>query len=241
MVILHVASLFGNKSAGPTISVPKNVEYGNKFESVALYNCLPNKLDGLIEKDKIFLMEEYPFISSLPEPYNAPDIVVFQNMYITKFLKLSKELKKRNIPYVVVPRGCLTSAAQNKKKYKKIIGNLLFFNRFIKNASSINFLTENEYNESRKFKFKNYFINGNGINLNSKYKEFPSKSVDFIVTFIGRVEWYHKGLDYLVEAVNFEKDKFREKKFKFNIYGPDRINSYDKLKEMINNYKIDDL
>lgn len=241
MVILHISGLSGNKSAGPNINVSKNIEYGSKYANVALYNMCDNYLNGLIDKDKVFLMKDYPKISDLPKPFNHPDIVVFQSMYIKPFIKIYKEIKKNNIPYIITPRGSLTKAAQNKKKLKKIIGNILFFNKFIKNATSINFLTINEYKESKKFSFKNYYINGNGVDKKNKVKKYDDKRNKFIVTFIGRVEWYHKGLDYLIEAINLGKEDFRKNNFIFNIYGPDDFNSYKKLKNMISNYNIEDL
>lgn len=242
MIILHVSGLSGNKSAGPTITVTKNVEYGNKTNNkVALYNLSNSKLEGLIDQAKIFTSYEYPTISSLPKPFNEPDIVIFQSMYIKSFITVYKELKKSKIPYVITPRGALTQKAQNKKKLKKILGNILFFNRFIMEAKSINFLTQNEYNESNKFKFKNYYINGNGIDNQDKYRQFNNEHDNFIVTFIGRIEWYHKGLDYLVEAVNIGKEYFRKNKFVFNLYGPDDFNSYEKLNTMIDKYEISDL
>ena len=241
MVILHVAGLNGNKSAGPTTTVPKNVEYGSKYENVALYNLSDNKLEGIIEQDKIYLMKDYPNIANLLEPFNNPDIVIFQSMYIKGFIKVYKEIKKRNIPYIIVPRGSLTKSAQNKKRKKKIIGNLLFFNKFVKNSSSINFLTKNEYLESKCFKFNNYYINGNGIDSKTKFKDYTKKNNIFIVNYIGRIEMYHKGLDYLIEAINLGKEEFRKKKFIFNLYGPDHMNSLERLKNMINEYKINDL
>lgn len=242
MVILHVSGLSGNKSAGPTFTVTKNVEYGNKLKhDVALYNLYDNNLDEFIDKDKIFLLKDFPSISLLPKPFNNPDIVIFQSMYIKQFVHVYKELKKNKIPYVVTPRGSLTRKAQKKKKFKKVIGNLLFFNRFIKNASLINFLTENEYIESKCFKFKKYFINGNGIDIKGRHKNFDNTNNKFVVTFIGRIEWYHKGLDYLVEAINCGKDEFRKRNFVFNLYGPDSFNSYNKLNMLIKKYDISDL
>ena len=241
MTILHVSGLGGNRTSGLTISVPKNVEYGSEYAQVAFYNLINKNLEESINQEKIFLIKDYSSISSLPKPFNNPDIVIFQSMYIKPFIKIYKELKSLNIPYVITPRGALTEKAQNKKKIKKIIGNILFFNKFIEDAASINFLTQNEYKESNKFKFKNYYINGNGIDNKQKSKKFDNENNEFIVTFIGRIEWYHKGLDYLVEAINIGKDEFRKNNFIFNLYGPDDFNSYEKLNTMIKKYEIYDL
>lgn len=241
MVILHICGLNGDKSNGPTTNVTKNVTYSSKYEQTAFYNLADNTLNGLIDPNKIYLYKDYKNIKDLPEPFNNPDIVIFQSMYIKKFINIYKQLKKRNIPYIITPRGALTKTAQNKKKIKKILGNLIFFNKFIKNAVAINYLTKNEYEESKNFKIKDYFINGNGIEVPSRKRISNNKRNTFNVNFIGRIEWHHKGLDYLIEAINEGKKEFREKKFQFNLYGPDRLNSYSILNKKIIEYEIEDL
>lgn len=240
MIILHVACLTNNKSVGPNINVPKNVVYGNKFEQVALYNCNDNSNLIDIPTEKIFTTKQYDSICKLPEPYNKPDIVVFHSIYILKFLSISKYLNNNNIPYIIVPRGSLTLNAQKKKRIKKMLGNL-FFSRFISNAVAINFLTQNEYEESKYFDFKDYFILGNGMNLKPIKRDYKIKHSQFIVTFIGRIEWYHKGLDLLIEAINLGKEFFTKNHFIFNLYGPDDWGSIDKLNNMIKKYEIDNL
>lgn len=242
MVILHIASLSTEKFIGPNINVPKNVIYGNKYNKVALYNLNGNDIDSLENNKTLFKNSEYKIIDLLPEPFNNPDIVIFQGVYIYKFINIANKLKKKSIPYVITPRCSLTSAAQKKRSIKKIMGNFLFFNNFIKNAASINFLTKNEYLESKKFKFKDYYINGNGIELPKNTKKYNANVNDkFIVNFIGRIDWYHKGLDYLIEAINLGKNEFRKNNFKFNLYGPNRGNSVEKIQELIRKYNISDL
>ena len=52
----------------------------------------------------------------------------------------------------------MTKQAQNKRKLKKIIGNLLFFNKFIRGAAAIQYLTEEEKIESEKYEDFSEFI-----------------------------------------------------------------------------------
>lgn len=241
MIILHICNLNGNRSAGPTINVPKNIIYGNNYEKVGLYNCSDYELEGILHNN-LFTIAKYKNISSLPFPFNKPDIVVFHGIYIKHYIKVYYELRIKKIPYIIVPRGSLTAAAQNKKGLKKVIGNFLFFNKFVKNAETINFLTDNEHYESKKFRFKNYYINGNGIEIPKNHKKYGSKKRNnFVITFIGRIEWYHKGLDILIEAINYKKEDFRTNNIIFNLYGPDDFNSLKKLNEIIDKYKINDL
>ena len=242
MIILHVANLSKNRFAGPNINVPNNVIYSSKYEQVALYNC--NEVDPIVDMDQklLFKSNQYKTIDELPKPFNYPDIVIFHGLYTKKFCTIANQLKKKKIPYVIVPRGSLTALSQKKKSIKKKIGNLLLFNRFVRNSASIDFLTKNEYETSKNFKFNNYFICGNGVELVKNHKEYNRKNnKQKIVTFIGRIEWYHKGLDVLIEAINYKKEEFRNEKFKFNLYGPNIWNSYEKLQNMLDEYNIDDL
>lgn len=233
MVILHVASLNGNKSAGLTTNVPKNVIFESKYCEVALYNLYNYSFDGVIEKNKVFLEKDYPNISSLPEPFNKPDIVVFQSFYIPSFIKIYKELKNKMIPYTICPRGALTKNAQKKSKYKKIIGNLLFFNKIVKNAKFIHFLTENEYLESKKaFKFNDQVIIGNGFEIPKKKYTIKSRN-KFIITYIGRFSVFHKGLDFLVGTVNQKKEWFITNNVEIHLYGNSVYGGIEYLNEFV--------
>ena len=241
MIILHIAGLNNKRYAGPNINVPANVIYGNKYAKLGLYN---SNFDFENYKEQIsdyFIkssMKNYD-IRTLPTPYNNPDLVVFHSMYLMKHIFIAKKLKKYNIPYIIVPRVALTNKAQKKSWLKKKVANLLVFNRYIKNALAIHFLTENEYCESKKFKFKNYFIIGNGTEKKEKIKEYDDKQTSkFVITFIGRIEKYHKGLDILVETVKLGKKEFEEYGIEINLYGPDDNNSIKFLEERIKKYDI---
>ena len=166
-------------------------------------------------------------IKKLPEPFNKPDIVVIHEVYYKEYLKIGKNLKKNGIPYIIVPHGCLTVSAQNKKKIKKIVANFLLFNKFIKNAKAVQFLSENE-KQNTMFKFKS-FIGTNGVEIPVIKKETFNKSkVEFI--YIGRVDVEIKGIDLMIEAVCQKNNPYIRDNAYISLYGP----IFDKHKTMLN-------
>ncbi len=241
MIILHVANLDERKAAGPNINVPQNVIYGNKYEVVGLYNLKKSKIIFDIQNDKYFSIVDYKNISELPEPFNRPDIVVFQGMYEIEQCRVARELVKKKIPYIVVPRCSMTTAAIKSHELKKRIANILFFNSFIKNAEAIQFLTENEYEESKNsFRFKNYYILGNGIELpTQRYK--VKKRDYFKIVFVGRYNVYHKGLDVLLDAVKNNKDWFNNNNVVLCLYGSDSDNGLRFLESRVKGDNIDSI
>ena len=241
MVILHVAYLNNIKAKGPNINVPKNIIYGNLHENVGLYNICQSELAISIPDDKNFSIAQYESIESLPEPFNKPDIVIFQGLYYIKYCAMARKLIKQGIPYIIVPRCSMTWAAVHSKFLKKKIANILFFNRFVKHAKSIQFLTQNEYEESKKvFKFQDYYILGNGVEIPNTYYKVKDRK-EFKLVFIARYNIYHKGLDLLLEAVNNNIGWFRENFVTLNLYGNDSDNGLAFLKNYISKNGIDDV
>lgn len=214
------------------------------MKGVGLYNSSSNcevyreKIGDYFIKDD---MKEFD-VNTLPNPFDKPDLVVFHSMYLVEHIFIAKKLKKYNIPYIIVPRGALTLKAQRKKCLKKKIANIILFKKYVREANAIHFLTQNEYQESKNFKFKDYIICGNGTTKKEKTKKYNTTNSDkFIITFIGRIERYHKGLDILLDAVNLGKEDFRKYKIIIELYGPDDNNSIRFLQEKIKKYDILDL
>ena len=84
-----------------------------------------------------------PFdIDKMPEPFNKPDLVVFQECYRKWYIKIGKQLEKKNIPYIIIPHGELGKEAQQSKHLKKVLANLVFFNRFTDKALGIQCLSQ---------------------------------------------------------------------------------------------------
>lgn len=241
MTILHIASISDNKSVGPNINVPKNVIYGNKYANVALYNINSCNIVTDIPEGKYFSINNYKQISDLPYPYCMPDCVVFQGVYFYKYYKMAKKLSDSGIPYIIVPRCSLTEAAIKSKYLKKKVANYLFFNKFVDNAKKIQFLTENEYLESKKcFKFSDHFILGNGVEIPTKTYKIKNRK-EFKIVYIGRYNIYHKGLDMLLESINTNKKWFITNNVKLDLYGSDSEKGLSFLKDFIKNNHLENI
>lgn len=227
MRILHITSIAHPDGNGVAVAVKKYVGYENKEVDVALYN-----VEGdLVETSCInYNYKDYKSICDLPTPFCNPDIVVFNEVYKPKYIKLYKECLKNNIKYVIIPHGCLVQASQNKRKLKKLLGNVLLFNKFIRNASAIQFLNNTE-KENTKLKYKKAIIAGNGVNEPSYKNNSDGNNKDLV--FIGRYEINHKGLDLLVDICNKYRNWFKEKNIRIQLYGRDSGNNLTALKELI--------
>lgn len=242
MNILFISCCNGNKSSGLTYSVPAQIKSATKYDNIFWYNLLPVVDNEWKEERYYHTIIEYPkkSLNELPEPFNNPDLVVFQQMYdYLKYnkLRILREIMKKKIPYIIIPRSELTKLAQKKSKLKKLFFNKLFFNKFVKSAVSIQYLTEAEkYNSDIKWN-ENYFINSNGIRLPLiTKKNFSDNKV--VCSFIGRIEPYQKGIDLLIDACFEIKEKLIERNVYINIYGP-LDDKEKKIEELIKKYKLE--
>lgn len=239
MIILHFAPINMTKANGFRFSVPGLVSAQSKLNGI--YSGLLN-IKGLsvlkkkeIEKFKFDFFPEFVDISKLDKPYNNPDIVVFHGVYHMEYIKLYKKLIQKKIPYVIVPRASLTLEAQQQRYLKKKIGNLLYFNKFIYNASKIHYLTENEMKFSKAFR-KEYFIVPNGIDIPNEYRKNINENLN--ITFIGRYDVNHKGLDILIESIKKIRKELANNNVIINLYGSDFRNGKKYLEEKVKEYNL---
>lgn len=239
MNILFVSHLTNNISEGPNYSVPAQVLSQSCYDNVFWWNLTKAKQSFWLEKGLFHNIDEFPNvkISVLPVPFNNPDLVVFEGFYFINNVKLAIECRKKEIPYIIIPRCSLTWQAQKKKRLKKIVGNWLIFNKFAKQALAIQYLTQSEQNDSgQKWNEKSVVI-PNGI-YPTNFKKDIKKKNNIRGIYIGRFDIYHKGLDLLLEACKESKDKLIKFNIKIYLYGPDYKNAKKKLLNKINLFKL---
>lgn len=151
--------------------------------------------------------------------FNA-DIAVFEDPFNTlEFCKIAKELKKSNIPYVIVPHGCFTRNALRKKALKKYIAIGTLFHDFLYGCSATQFLCVNEREHS--LCFNDSLIIPNGIYDSKCYR--VRNQIKRIV-FLSRKDIQHKGIDYLLEGIKKEISLLRAQEVKIDLYGPEVSN-----------------
>lgn len=191
-----------------------------------------------------FLIFQNGSIKLLEKPFDNPNLVIFHEIYRYPYIKIYKELVDNNIPYIIIPHGSLNKKAQTKHKIKKVIGNILLFKKFIKNANSIQFLSEKENKMSLQFN-KNTYVLGNGIYIDEdvQLKEYKNNQKKFKYIYIGRFDIKIKGLDILLEACNRNKEFMRKNNIELLIYGKDSKDKKGRkyIKNYIEKNKIEDI
>ena len=224
MVVLHICPLSDDLCNGVHNAVPCHVKAQRAYADAALWNLgQPLDIDGLAQSYSADSLD------ALPAPYRQPDLVVFHEIYIPRYLPLSGELRKRRIPYVIVPHGALKRGAQQKSRLKKAAANLLLFKRFCNGASGIQCLTEIEKQES--VMGKNLFVAPNGVDTPAQTKTaFRTDETHFV--YIGRILPFIKGLDLMIQAFALEKDFLRKHRCRLDIYGPTEDRGVSFIPEM---------
>ena len=235
MNILHIVSVTGDPCNGVHVAVPQHIQAQQKIANVAVVNAENVPVEGA----KNQFAYKKPFsVRDLPTPFDAPDLVVFHEVYKPEYLSASAHLRKCNIPYVIVPHGSLTKAAQQKKRIKKFFGNALLFNRFINNAKAIQFLSGKEHDTSRNQDVG--FVGTNGVMLPDAFKtEFHKDEVSMV--FIGRKDIYYKGLDLLLSGIAAEGSDLKKNNAQIHLYGPGDDKDLSALDEQIRNLQLGQL
>ena len=233
MKILHIAPIGKLQQGIGTVLenlVPLQVGLGN---DVRIISPRENESYPNLKIKRVSCKRE--FISYIENW--KPDIVQFHSLYWKEYLSIYQVLLEKNIPYAIQLHGALSQENYKKNKWKKWMVNTLCFNRFIKNAKGIIYLSQNEKQMSivQKLNNKSYIIaNGCEKPIFSVNTTPPKDVLDFV--YIGRIVIEHKGLDTLVAALGLLKDK-GELGFHFSFYGNPQDADAQVFRQMLKPYK----
>lgn len=229
--------------AGPYYSIPAQVRAQSKIDNVLWINENRHYCEEWENQNLPFLnLRNVPgdHLNDLPTPFNHPDIVVIEEIYVHRFSRIIADVQKAKIPYIIIPRSQLTIQGQRRKPLKKWLGNFIYYNQIIRRATAIQYLTKQEQLDSGTKWNRHSFIIPNGINLPvKKSKTFSRTKINAI--YIGRIEKYQKGLDVLLQAINLIQNELRSANFSLTLYGPDQSNSVAELTSFIKDYRLQDI
>ena len=242
MNILYISALEGGKYSGPFYSVPKQIDAQKNEDRVYWVNLTNIEFDNL-EHKKIYNYIDWKRFSLklLPDPFCKPDLVVFEEFYKIENCVVARKIEKHNIPYIIIPRCQMTKKYLKNKSLKKKIANILLFNHFSNKSIAVQFLSNNEYEESKDFYNGEYEIIPNGIDhIQNRNKKNKNEEVNCV--FIGRYSVWQKGLDLLINAIKkIEKDLIANN-FKFKLYGPnERTGNKDEIINLVRKNNLEKL
>lgn len=218
--IVHIYGTADSPFEGAAVAVAQHIRSQRPWAEVRDFHVGKCSADRIIEELK----------------KDRPDLAVFHEIYRPAFLPVSAFLRQNHIPYVVAPHGGLTARAQAVKRWKKIPANLLFFDRYLKGAAAIQFLSEGERLESR-FADKGIICpNGTPTDVPVRMRKTPEQGIRFL--FLGRPEVRLKGLDLMLDAIAMKKDLLTACQARFDLVGPDME---EILRPMIRERKLEKL
>lgn len=234
MVVIHIAHIDPSVLGGVQVVAPQHVMAQSRIADVALLNTHGEAFEGItmLPVKKQFSLQDFQ------PPFDAPDLVVFHEIYRVEFLHIYRKLKKQGIPYLIVPHAGLTRHAQHIKRLKKTVANLLLFRKFVASAAAVQFLTEQERSVSL-FADKG-FVCGNGMTAPEERKtEFREENLRFL--YIGRLDIFHKGLDLLISAAADCGEELRSHGCSVHLFGPDLDGVHGRLHDLISANGVGDL
>lgn len=164
-----------------------------------------------------------------------PDIVLFHSIWAMPYISMASLLKRQNIPYLVMMHGANSFENNRKSHWEKTFANILWFNGFLKKAAGIIYLSKTEFDNClSKGLNSNYYILPNGcepikVDIDSKKLHDPVN-----IIYLGRLSIYHKGLDYLLDAIGILKSR-NVNDCNFYIYGNENDPDIEHVKKRLQN------
>lgn len=231
MKLLHITATHLNPTGGIPVVLKNLVEEQNNINGVESRVLSLSETTNNINSAYFDILNKMTFKNYVAN-FN-PSVVILHSFFYIAYNNVVNVLTKMNIPYFIEPHGSFGTEAMNKSYLKKRIANNIIFRKQIKCAKGFIFLNESEKAAS-VYKTQNDIVIPNGIIV----RNFKKNIVEYknpIIYFIGRYDIHHKGLDYLISALEILEAK--KKTYKIFFWGSGDEKSINFLKGKICNFK----
>ncbi|GAB4135333.1 glycosyltransferase [Thermopirellula anaerolimosa] len=169
----------------------------------------------------------------LPDTFRRPDLVVFHSTFVPLHATAAAHLRELGVPYLLCPHGGMAAEALRQKSWKKRLGRLWFFDRLVRGAAAIQYLSHGEWENSGDWG-RPVIIAGNGVHPPTDDAiATPGRRSGRRFLFLGRLHIAHKGLDILLEACRKVKEPLLRRGVEVVIVGPDVGGSRRRIEERI--------
>ena len=232
MKILHVTTI-GFQSHNKNSGVPAVLKPLSDAQNI-ISNVESRVLSIRYNEDEYFDTLRGKSMNDYLADY-TPDIVVFHTFYYKEYIIFSRLLRRMKIPYVIEPHGSFGEQAMKKSCVKKWVANHTFFRSFLKGAKAFIYTNEGE-KQTSIFQGGKSIVIPNGVvatDVQSTSNKGPGIEKP-ILYFLGRFSIHHKGIDYLLSALDI-LDKQKEKVV-FYFYGVGSEEETNYINERIGNF-----
>ena len=225
MKILHIVSFNYSHSNGIKAVleslIPEQISLGHIVTVVNISRNIKNvfPIEFYVSNQKGFIQV---FLKVLP------DIVVFHSNYQMKFYSFARWLVKNRIPYLIVPHGGTGIQNMKKKHFQKILLSIFFTKKFVTDAQGVVFLNKQEKEDSYYLPvIKNACVipNGTSRHIINIGKKANNDCIHFF--YLARIDFWHKGLDVLLNGIEDFWRKNQGLNCDFHFYGgsklPDKV------------------
>ncbi|MFH4676249.1 glycosyltransferase [Vibrio alginolyticus] len=230
-----MANYKGDSKNGIDVVINNMIKYENSIDFI--YSLSGNQrgnnknLIGFFELLNLFFLNK-----------KRVDFVVFHTIFSLKTILISCFCRIFKVNYCVFPHSSTSFKSQNKSKRLKKLFRSLFLDDLLKHSSYVNYLNLEEKENSflindKSLKNVNFEVVGNGV-------EIPNLKVrrEKVISFLGRYDIHHKGIDLLLYAILKIAEIIRSSGYKFVFHGVVHSNQdFEWISKFITEHQIDDL
>ena len=259
MKIAHYAKILSLNSnpnilrvGGSESSVVNLAKAQSKNHNVVIINS--KKIDDInlnikniklisIKFNLINIIFNNPFTNFI-KSFGKPDIIIIHEIYNVNIIPLILFSRMMNIDIYICPRGTLSPVALSIRKFRKYLYHKIIFNNISKFVNGFIALNKGEKKYIKKL-FKNYkiLIIPNGISKNFSFSKKHKKIInqklkkkEILVGYLGRFDFYIKGLDILLREYSLYLGKSSQKLIRLVFIGEHRNKHGYSSKLIINKF-----